>query len=285
MLFSIDKAIMTNPEYPEAFNNRGLALHDLGRRDDALRSYDRALALKPEFPDALKNRGNVLRGLKRFEEALKSYDKAIALVADAGAYHGRSFAYMRLNRFDDALMDIEKAIELNPDLPYALGQFLVVNTQLCHWQGLEDIRKKVVSAVRRGALACAPSRFLASPAHPRSGPVCGASMVADRYPSAGLHLQVKAPDRVVRRAIEFAWPTVRDFRSHATVASLIAGVFEHHDKLDFELHGVSFGPGARRAPFATVWKELSSTSLTSTGRVTLKSRSSCANVKSTSPWT
>lgn len=241
-LASIDKAIMANPEYAEAFNNRGLALHDLGRREDALRSYDRAIALKPEFPDALKNRGNVLRALKRFEDASKSYDKAIGLMADAGAYHGRSVSNMALNRFDDAVRDIEKAVELDPRLPYALGQLMAIKTQLCHWEGLEQTRKALVSAIENGALACAPFASLSLPCAPSVRRRCAELHVADRYPS-----RVLPPSKVKRRVEASPRDRIRlaylsgNFESHALVL-LIAGVFEHHDKERFDVHGVSFGP-------------------------------------------
>ena len=43
-------------------------------------SYDRAIALRPEYAEAHDNRGNALIDLKRPEEALASYDKVIALI-------------------------------------------------------------------------------------------------------------------------------------------------------------------------------------------------------------
>ena len=58
------------------FNNRGNALRELKRFDEALASYDKALALKPDYAEALINRGNALLELKRFDEALASYDQA-----------------------------------------------------------------------------------------------------------------------------------------------------------------------------------------------------------------
>ena len=243
-LVSIDKAIMANPEYPEAFHNRGLALHDLGRRQDALMSYDRALLLRPEFPDALKDRGNVLRGLKRFEDAVKSYDKAIALLPDAGAYHGRSFAFMELKRFDEALADIEKALELDPRLPYALGQLWQVKTQLCHWAGLEETRQRIVSAVEAGMPACAPFSILNVDCAPGVRRRCAELYVADKYPSRSLApLPVGRAAETARDRIRVAYLSA-DLHSHA-VAALAASLFEQHDRDRFEVHAISFGPNDR----------------------------------------
>ena len=67
---------MIRPDYAEAYSNRGNALQDLKRSEEALASYDKAIALKPDYAEAYNNRGNALQDLKRSEEALASYDKA-----------------------------------------------------------------------------------------------------------------------------------------------------------------------------------------------------------------
>ena len=78
---------------PRHTNNRGNALNDLKRHEEALASYDKAIALKPDYAEAYNNRGTALNDLKRHEEALASYDKAIALKPDyAEAYNNRGNA-------------------------------------------------------------------------------------------------------------------------------------------------------------------------------------------------
>ncbi|WP_366845961.1 tetratricopeptide repeat protein [Sphingorhabdus sp. EL138] len=52
---SYDKAIVLKPDYADAFYNRGNALQDLKRLDDALASYDKAIALKPDYAEAFIN--------------------------------------------------------------------------------------------------------------------------------------------------------------------------------------------------------------------------------------
>ena len=80
----------TTPDYPwnvglfnpanlsisRSRNNRGNALWQLKRFEEALASFDKALAIKPDFAEAPNNRGNALLELKRAGEALASYDKA-----------------------------------------------------------------------------------------------------------------------------------------------------------------------------------------------------------------
>jgi len=81
----------------EAFNNRGNALKDLQRFEEALADYDRAIAASPDFTEAHYNRGVALLELKKPDEALASYDRAIALKPD----YGRSAVQPRSLQFGD----------------------------------------------------------------------------------------------------------------------------------------------------------------------------------------
>ena len=61
----IRQAIALNANVAAAHNDRGAALTELKRPEEALASYDKAIALKPDFAEAFNNRGNALRELKR----------------------------------------------------------------------------------------------------------------------------------------------------------------------------------------------------------------------------
>ncbi len=117
------------PPLPQALNreakahyNRGVALHERRRYDEALAAYERAIALKPDFVEALNNRGNILSELVRLDEALASYDRALALRPDfAESLDNRGVALYDLRRFDEALASHERVLALNPDNPEALN--------------------------------------------------------------------------------------------------------------------------------------------------------------------
>ena len=63
------------PDFAFGFNNRGNALHALGRHDEALDSFGRAIALEPDYSEAHNNRGNALLDLNRPAEALADYER------------------------------------------------------------------------------------------------------------------------------------------------------------------------------------------------------------------
>jgi tetratricopeptide (TPR) repeat protein len=120
-LVRYDRAIALNADDSEAFNNRGNALRDLKRFDEALASFDRAISLKPDFAGAYNNRGIVLWELRRFDQALPSFERAIAFKPDyAEAHYNRGLALCDLKQLDEAMASFDHAISLKPDFagPY-----------------------------------------------------------------------------------------------------------------------------------------------------------------------
>ncbi|GET40354.1 tetratricopeptide repeat protein [Microseira wollei] len=78
-----DQALNFKPYFHEAWNNRGLALANLGRLEEAIASYDQALNFKPDDHKAWNNRGIILcDNLARYEEAIASFDQALKFKLD-----------------------------------------------------------------------------------------------------------------------------------------------------------------------------------------------------------
>jgi tetratricopeptide (TPR) repeat protein len=70
---SLDRALSLQPDNTAALNNRGFALRELARFDEALENLDRALAIDPDFAPALANRGKVLSEMNRLEESFAAF--------------------------------------------------------------------------------------------------------------------------------------------------------------------------------------------------------------------
>ncbi len=97
--------------------NLANAKSELEQYQEALEDYDKALEINPNFAEAYINRGTAKAELSRWEDALEDFDKAIALNSDdARAYNNRALIFRRINRLAEALKDCNKAIEIQPDL-------------------------------------------------------------------------------------------------------------------------------------------------------------------------
>lgn len=118
-LADFDKAIQLYGESPKAYLvyfNRGLLRCTQGCSDLAFADYNMSIQLNPNFAEAYVERGSVYDIKHRFELAIADYNKAIQLKADIpAAYNGRGWVYHQQRRLDLAIADYTTAIRLDPN--------------------------------------------------------------------------------------------------------------------------------------------------------------------------
>ncbi|HOX22517.1 MAG TPA: tetratricopeptide repeat protein, partial [Elusimicrobiales bacterium] len=98
-----------------ALTNRGKALAQEGRLQEAVKDFEKALKTDPNSVIFLSNSATALARLGRFEEALRNISRAIALMPDAAPiYNNRGAVYLLSGRADLALKDFQMAVNLQP---------------------------------------------------------------------------------------------------------------------------------------------------------------------------
>jgi tetratricopeptide (TPR) repeat protein len=115
-LLHYDKAVSIKSDYLEAMVNRGAVLNELGRIDDAMASFEQALSVNPRDPRALLNLGNSLYALKRYDDALTRYHQALdsdSTFAEGHYYIGIAFADAGIYR--EAIREWRKVIKIAPN--------------------------------------------------------------------------------------------------------------------------------------------------------------------------
>jgi tetratricopeptide (TPR) repeat protein len=127
-LAHIDAALRANPAYPEAHNNRGLALQLLERFEEAEFAHAEALRLEPTFAEAHNNRGTALQKLNRLAEAEAAYREALRL-RPAGLQARVNLGSVLLERgaAEEAASHYRAALAIDPglaDVHYTLGAAL-----------------------------------------------------------------------------------------------------------------------------------------------------------------
>ena len=111
------RIIEESPEELEAWelNNKGIALDNLSKFQDALVCYDQAIEINPRFADAWNHKGLALDHLDRHQEALICYDTAIEINPRlAKAWTNKGTSLCNSDRYQEALICYDKAIEINP---------------------------------------------------------------------------------------------------------------------------------------------------------------------------
>ncbi|MYA71879.1 tetratricopeptide repeat protein [Candidatus Poribacteria bacterium] len=116
-IMDYSSAIEIDSTLAGAYNNRGSAQRRLGQYFLALEDLSTAIQLDPRYVKAYVNRGNAKNSLGHPNEALEDFNTALALDPDsAEAYNNRGVAKAALMQLPDAIEDFNTAIELNPEL-------------------------------------------------------------------------------------------------------------------------------------------------------------------------
>ena len=95
--------------------NRGVALQDKEKYEEAIVCYDNAIKLNPKNSAAPRNnKGNSLYALEKYEEAITCHDETIRLnPEDPTAWYNKGIALKKLGRDEEAEQCFAKARELD----------------------------------------------------------------------------------------------------------------------------------------------------------------------------
>ena len=114
-LAAYDEAITLNPNFAEAYNNRGIVKYELGQYAEAVSNYTMAIKLHANFVEALNNRGNAYAALGQFQNAAQDLQAAIKLNdSNAACHNNLGSVYYSMKNFDAAIQEYTHAIQLNP---------------------------------------------------------------------------------------------------------------------------------------------------------------------------
>ena len=139
------KAIQLNPNFAEAYFSRGSIYVKKGDIDHAMEDFSTAIELKPDYAEAYCNRGNAYHRNCEIDCAVANYDKAIELEPDyINAYYNRGTAYVNKADFDLAILDYNRVIGLKPDSADAhFGRGVAYFEKGNYSQAIEDFNKVI----------------------------------------------------------------------------------------------------------------------------------------------
>ncbi|MDI9356570.1 MAG: tetratricopeptide repeat protein, partial [Chitinophagaceae bacterium] len=107
------QAIRINPQYAEAYNNRGAAKRELQKYQEAIEDYTQAIRINDQYAIAFYNRGNAKDDLQEYAGAIEDYTQAIRINPTlAEAYNNRGNVNNKLQKYQEAIEDYAKAVDL-----------------------------------------------------------------------------------------------------------------------------------------------------------------------------
>jgi tetratricopeptide (TPR) repeat protein len=140
-LTCLDKAILVDKNYTDAWYHRGMAKSKLGNYSGALDDFSHAITLNPAYTDAWFGRGNVYRITGEYQLALKEYTLVLMMNRNYfGAWQDRAIVKGNLNDYKGAIEDLGQAVALDPEFGASYYLRGVAKFEL-KMNGCEDLRK------------------------------------------------------------------------------------------------------------------------------------------------
>ncbi|MDD3518438.1 MAG: tetratricopeptide repeat protein, partial [Chromatiales bacterium] len=225
-------------EHPQALNQIGLCLRQQARYDEALPRFRRAVELDPNFAGAWTNLGLTLDDLGDEKTAVDAFDRALAIDPRlVQAMYGKAVLLDQQEAFDGARALYESILQIDPDLPYTRMRLLRLRMGICDWVDVMDDVRDMLRRIDDGRYSGFAFDALALP---DANPVQHLR-IAQTHAEHFAHIDRSGFTRHERRPGRLRIGYVSaDFHEHAT-AYLAAGLFERHDRSQFEVFAYSMG--------------------------------------------
>ena len=115
-LSQFQKAVLLEPDAPEAYDHLGITFNRKGQLGEAIRQFREALRLDPNYADAHYNLGVAFYQQGRTNDAIRQFQEAIRLKpAHAEAHHNLGVTLGLNGQTDEAIRQFQEALRLKPD--------------------------------------------------------------------------------------------------------------------------------------------------------------------------
>lgn len=144
----LDQALALDGTNTATINNRGVALFQLGQKQNALLAFDKAIKLKTDYGDAYNNRGIFYLARQNYSKAEEDFSRVLEIMPmSVEAYINRAVARKHLLKHQLALEDYKRALVIDP---HAGKQSGAKDSASLSYNELERICQKAVKACELG---------------------------------------------------------------------------------------------------------------------------------------
>ncbi len=110
-----NKALKKEPKNTVALYNKGLALNQLKKYQDAISCFDQVIEINPKDAPSYNNRAIAMAEIGNLDGAMEYYDKSIKVDSKyAAAHYNKGVLLDRQLKHEDALECLEEAIKIEP---------------------------------------------------------------------------------------------------------------------------------------------------------------------------
>ncbi|CAD8110884.1 unnamed protein product [Paramecium primaurelia] len=117
----IDKTLKLNPKNRDSLWCKGECLIMKNNLDEALNCYNQAISVDPKHLNSLSAKGDCLRGLGQFDEAIILYDQALSINSKhLDSLYGKGDCLRELGKYNESLKWLNQALSIYPQDYFSL---------------------------------------------------------------------------------------------------------------------------------------------------------------------
>ena len=141
-LVNYNKAIKLKNDYIEAHINRGVSLNKLKKFDEAISDFNFVIKTQPLNSKAHNNLGNVFKEIKNYDEAINSYNKAININQNyLEAISNKADILNFQKKYENSLIELNKIYNQNPEFRNLLQKIISNKMSIFDWENFDDLTK------------------------------------------------------------------------------------------------------------------------------------------------
>ena len=221
----------------QIFYNKANTLLSLNKYAEAIDCFKRAISIKTHYQEAWTNMGLALQQCNKNDEAMNCYEQAIKINdKKVEPLINRGYLYIKLRNFEKAIVDFQKILEIDKSVNWIYGDLIHTELKLCMWSNLKSKKNYIENQINFEQKIINAFSFLAISNNLKIIKK-NTEIFAKKNQSKDLFIPFF---RKERKKIRIGYYSA-DLRNHA-VSYLMAGLFEQHNRDQFELIAFSFGP-------------------------------------------
>ena len=233
-----NRAISLNNNYFDAYLNKGISLKIIKKYKEAINCFEYCIKLKPDDSKIYNNLGNLYRELKEYKKAIHYFSKTIQLNKNfVEAYCSRGNLLEHYNQMELAINDYENAIKLNDELDFIYGDLMHAKMHICDWNNYEFLKENIKKKININEKVIRPFSFLSLTDDQYKHKIVSKNFSKNLFHNLPHREKIKQTNNKKIKVGYFSG----DFRDHAGL-HLILDVFKNHDNSKFEIYGFSHGP-------------------------------------------
>jgi protein O-GlcNAc transferase len=247
-IINYDKAIKLKKDYADAYLNKGISLNKLKRFSEAIKYFKLLIKVKPLDPKIYNNLGNVYKNLKNYNEAINAYEKAIKIKEKYfEAISNKADVLHSLKKYDEALVLLDQIFKEEPDF-WGLSEKIISNKMfICEWEEFDKIKYSIKNNLLKNEIAIAPLFIHYLFDDPELHKLNSEAFVSYEFKNVTKTNTIKKKKK--KNKIKIGYFS-GDFHNHP-VLHIMTNIFKNHDKSNFELYAFSHGPEKKE----NIWRK------------------------------